>query len=639
MIIWLILLLPFIGFTLSFLLGKKRNDSVVWINIIIATLLLATSVFVFFNENLVNNQFSFKWLQVGNVTLELGFFVNPLTRLMLVLVSFIALLVQLFSSEYMKTDENRFRYVGFLNFFVFSMLGVVLADGLLMMYFFWELVGLSSYLLIGFWYQKQEAVVAAKKAFLMNRIGDVGFLIGIFIVYFVFQSTRFEFINSHLHLLHQQTGVISFVGLFLFCGCIGKSAQFPLHTWLPDAMEGPTPVSALIHAATMVAAGIFLLARIYPLFSGFDIAVIQGVGCFTMLMGAVYAIFQTDIKKTLAYSTVSQLGLMVMGAGADVSVFHLLTHAFFKAALFLCAGSVIHALHHAKTNNNEHYDYQDTRLMGGLKKFLPITTIVYILASLSLMGVPFFSGYLSKDALILNIFNQYNQQNNYYLLLFILVLLGVGLTAFYMTRQFFTIFMGEFRNKQLVKTSIHEANWAIKLPLIILVALSTGVFFAINPFSDNSVWLWDFLSGKESIHSNQHHLIVPVLSVFMTTLGIVSGYFLRNKNLYYTIPTFDVLFDALFVKTTLWLAKFAQIIDSNWIDALVNLLASMQIHFSVLVAWFDSTVIDGLVQMLAHVSGLLGKITRSFQGGKVQLYFVWALLGLLSLVFYVVSNS
>ncbi len=499
MIIWLILLLPFLGFVFSFLLGKKQNDLVVWANIMIGLLVLGASIFVFFEDVSTYNSLQYQWLHIGSHILHFGFFINPLTQLMLVLVSFIAVLVQVFSSEYMKTDENRFRYVGFLNFFVFSMLGVVLADSLLMMYFFWELVGLSSYLLIGFWYQKEAAVQAAKKAFLINRIGDIGFLLGIFAIYLVFQTTDIRLITNQSALLHSSSGLVSYAGLLLFCGCIGKSAQFPLHTWLPDAMEGPTPVSALIHAATMVAAGIFLLARIHPLFSDFDIAIIQAIGCITMLLGAFYAVFQTDIKKTMAYSTVSQLGLMVMGAGADTSVFHLLTHAFFKAALFLCAGSVIHALHHSKTHNNQHFDYQDTRLMGGLKSVLPLTTMVYLVAAASLMGVPFFSGYLSKDALVLDIFNRYHGQNNFYLILFVLVLIGISLTAFYMTRQFFTVFMGQFRNEIVNKTSIHEVTWKIKLPLIVLGVLSFGVVFSINPFSEKIVWLWVFFQIKNKV--------------------------------------------------------------------------------------------------------------------------------------------
>jgi NADH-quinone oxidoreductase subunit L len=563
---------------------------------------------------------------------QFGFLFDSLTLMMLVLVNFIALLVEIFSLEYMENDPDLYRYFGFLSLFVFSMLGIVLTDNLFVMYGFWELVGLSSYLLIGFWYKKPEAVKASKKAFLMNRIGDVGFLIGIFAVYFYNnQSTDLTtFANFKLPTAYC---------LLLFCGTIAKSAQFPLHTWLPDAMEGPTPVSALIHAATMVVAGIYLLIRVSPMFDETTLAIIAGIGAITMILGSVYAIFQTDIKKTLAYSTVSQLGLMVVGLGSEASTFHLLTHAFFKAGLFLCAGAIIHALHHA----GEDFDAQDMRLMGGLRKKMPFVFICYLVCSMALMGLPLFSGFLSKDAIIskwhffyyLASETEYIETSQYYILLIIiLIAIGIILTAFYMTRQIWMIFFGEFRNEKVDIKSIHEGSWKMKFPIGILAILSTGFVFSINPLSIEHSWFGDFIGTK----FEENHLI-GIISTSFALIGIMAGYFTRHRIFTFQIPTFDNFYHKIFVNPTLKLSNIIQFFDQRILDSLVNLLANLQVFIAKFIGWFDAKIIDGIPNGTVCCAGIIGRVTRSAQGGKVQLYVALAFLGLIGVLVFTILTE
>ncbi len=616
-LIWLILLTPLVGFGVGMTLGRKQNAVVGLITTGFSGLALVTALALLFNNSLPQtHHWVFDWFSFGSMPVRFGFLADPLTLMMLVLVNFIALLVQLFSQDYMHDDPDKYRYFSFLQLFVFSMLGIVLTDNLFVMYAFWELVGLSSYLLIGFWYQKATAVQAAKKAFLVNRVGDLGFLLGIFGVYFYNNgSTDITTLGT--------TAMPTVVGLLLFGGCMGKSAQFPLHTWLPDAMEGPTPVSALIHAATMVAAGIFLVARIHPILTVDAQVVIATVGCITMLLGSAYAIFQTDIKKTLAYSTVSQLGLMLLGLGTEASVFHLLTHAFFKAGLFLSAGAVIHALHHA--GHHHEFDAQDTRLMGGLRKKLPFTFACYLIFSASLAGLPLFSGFLSKDTILANLFHL-GESNPYFTYLGFAVLLGVFLTAFYMTRQVLTVFFGEFRNTLFAVSTVHEGSWKLKMPLALLAILSTGFVFSWNPFNAGHVWFWHFLNPMMEEIAENH--TIALVSVVVGLAGILTAYLTRNKVITYSLPTFDGLYDFLLVQPTLTLAKQLQRFDVQIVDFAVNSLVSLQVALATLAAWLDSTFIDGVPNGLATGAGIIGKVTRSVQGGKVQVYIVSALLGL-----------
>ncbi|PWK27882.1 NADH-quinone oxidoreductase subunit L [Arcicella aurantiaca] len=619
-IIWFILFTPLLGFILPMILGKKNNTLAGWITVGLTGLNLAFSAY-FLLQNLHNpqNHLVFDWFSINDKAYKFGFLFDSLTLMMLVLVNFIALLVEIFSLEYMHDEPDQYRYFGFLSLFVFSMLGIVLTDNLFVMYAFWELVGLSSYLLIGFWYKKPEAVQASKKAFLMNRIGDAGFLIGIFAVYF--------YNNQSLDLTTlSQSQLPTIYCILLFCGCIGKSAQFPLHTWLPDAMEGPTPVSALIHAATMVVAGIYLFIRVQPMFSVDALTIIAGIGAITMLLGSVYAIFQTDIKKTLAYSTVSQLGLMVLGLGTDFSTFHLLTHAFFKAGLFLSAGAIIHALHHA----GHDFDAQDMRLMGGLRKRIPFTFICYLVCSMALMGLPLFSGFLSKDGILSLWFDEHNPIIFRQLFLGA-ILLGIILTAFYMTRQVWMVFFGEFRNENVNPDNIHEGSWKIKMPIGILTIFSTGFVFSLNPLSAEHGW---FISFMNSDKIEENHLVAIVSTIF-ALIGVTTGYLTRNKT-FSGLPTFDAFYQKLFVNPTVKLSSYLQIFDQQFVDAIVNFLANLQVHIAKLIGWFDAKIIDGVPNGLAYSSGIVGRITRSAQGGKVQLYIGIAFLGLIGLVLFIV---
>ena len=388
------------------------------------------------------------WLEVGDLKVQLGLYLDRLSLLMLFVVTGVGGVIHIYSAGYMKDDPGCSRYFACLSLFTFSMLGIVLASNLVMMFIFWELVGVSSYLLIGFWFEKPSAADACKKAFLTNRLGDFGFLLGIILVWAATNTLQFDELHQRLVIKSPDAlgSVSALAGLLIFCGAMGKSAQFPLHVWLPDAMEGPTPVSALIHAATMVAAGVYMLCRVFFLFNipqvwpewlsflrGFSaLDVIAWIGGFTALLAALMAVQQNDIKRILAYSTLSQLGYMVMAVGLhgpSAAMFHLTTHASFKALLFLGAGSVIHALHHE----------QDIWKMGGLKAKLPTTYWTFLLGTLALCGVPPFSGFYSKDA-ILAVAAEHN------LALFILAVFVAGLTAFYMFRLVFVAFLGPVKD-------------------------------------------------------------------------------------------------------------------------------------------------------------------------------------------------
>lgn len=394
-----------------------------------------------------SEQVSIEWFRLLDTTYSFDLLLNNLTFLMYFIVQFIAFWVQLFSIKYMHDDKGFSRYFAFINLFVFSMLGIVVSGNLLLIYIFWELVGLSSYFLIGFWYEKTAATNASKKAFLVNRVGDAGFLIGILLLYSIFETFNLQSITAQATQFFEEIStysamkqltkeqLLTMAGALVFAGCIGKSAQFPLQIWLPDAMQGPTPVSALIHAATMVAAGIFLMARISPVLTPTAGVIIASIGAFTAFIGAYSAIYQNDIKKVLAYSTISQLGLMVVGIGTgatNAALFHLSTHAFFKAGLFLSAGVIIHYMHHE----------QDIRKLGNLRKQLPIVFITFGVCGASLAGLPFFSGFLSKDAILVEAFQwAAEKDSDWYFVVPILSVIASVMTAFYITRMFMLLFL------------------------------------------------------------------------------------------------------------------------------------------------------------------------------------------------------
>lgn len=597
---------------------------------------------------------------------------------MLVLVSGISLLVQFFSVEYMKGDSGYGRYFACLSFFTFSMFGILVASNLLMIFVFWEMVGFASYLLIGFWYSKDSASQASKKAFIVNRVGDIGFLLGILIIWSVFKTLDLKELKS---LLSDSPSIsqslIFLAGLGLFAGCVGKSAQFPLQIWLPDAMEGPTPVSALIHAATMVAAGVFLLAKVFFILNLDVLTIIAFVGAITAFMGAIAALKQYDIKKVLAYSTISQLGYMVMamGIGAyQASLFHLITHAFFKAGLFLCAGSVIHSLHTAGHHlKNCHFDAQDMRLMGGLRKHLPVTFIIYCVTAASLAGIPFTSGFLSKDAIVLNSIAwsgvMADKLGIVAYLIPLISLVTVFLTSFYMGRQIFLIFFGNFRLEKIIPDFSHfkieKESFIITLPLIVLGTCSLFFLFSVNPLSPDNSFIFNYLekdiqiiSGnlfedKNMIFYEVHqrlaglHTTTLIASVLLVGLGIALAskmYYRKDINLDTTGEGIleklslnnwylDSIYNKTIVRFIVSCSAFTNKIDKLVIDPFLHLIAYFTVISALIVKVFDKLFVDGLVNGSVYMTGRIGVLARSFQGGKVQYFFITVIISLVLLIY------
>ncbi|MFN8354295.1 MAG: NADH-quinone oxidoreductase subunit L [Spirosomataceae bacterium] len=627
-LILLMMLTQLAGFVVALAKNREANSTVGWVACCITFLGLGLSGLIFLSASPSTLPYlaGIEWFTFGGKPFLLGVFLDQLGVLMLLLVNFIGLLVQVFSLSYMHKEPDRYRYYAFLSLFIFAMLGLVTSRSLFVIYFFWELVGLSSYLLVGFWHTKPEAVAAAKKAFVVNRIGDAMLMVGIFYVYRSLGTTDFSEINQCWQ------GCVSptWVGVLLFGGAVAKSAQFPLHVWLPDAMEGPTPVSALIHAATMVAAGIFLLARVFPLLSPGALSIIAIIGAFTALLGGLYALAQFDLKKVLAYSTISQLGLMVMGMGVGApaaSVFHLFTHAFFKAGLFLSAGAIIHALHRI----NHAFDAQDMRLMGGLRSQLPVTFWCYTLCAAALAGLPLFSGFLSKDALLAGAWYWASAQANP--LAYLIPLAGfasAGLTAFYMARQWVLIFTGDFRNPIAEASQVQETSIYIKIPLLLLAIGSLGFAFSWNPLSAEHSWFFQLIPNT----TPELHWI-SVVATLLAVGGIYVSYQWFSQDPF-RLLNWTVNIDALYTRYVISpLLRFSKLLywaDQQLVDGLVNAVATLQVSLANLSAWTDAHVVDGLVNGTAKLAGRVGKLTRSVQSGKIQLYVAVAVIGVLWLI-------
>ena len=470
---WIVPLFPLLSFLVLILFGRRFKESSFKIAIFLTLLSTIFSILVLFERFTAPTYKSEAlWLAIGEVQLTVGFEVNQLNALMLVIVSLVSFLVHTYSAGYMKGDDRFSVYYAYLGLFTFAMLGLVLSPNLLQTYIFWELVGVGSFLLIGFYFYKEEAKQAAKKAFIMTRIGDVGLLIGMILLFWQVGSFEYDEIFQAVSDGVLSQGMITLTAILIFIGAVGKSGQFPLHTWLPDAMEGPTPVSALIHAATMVAAGVYLVAAVFPLFEASEAALmtVAIVGAITAIFAATIALVQTDIKRVLAYSTISQLGYMMLAlgtAGYVAGVFHLTTHAFFKALLFLAAGSVIHAVH-----------TQDIEKMGGLWKKLPKTGLLFLIGTMAISGVPLLSGFFSKDEILIATWNAGHP------VLFTLAIITAFLTAFYMFRLFFMVFMGKSRGEQ---NEVHESPTIMILPMTVLA------FLAIFAGYINTPWFGTFL--------------------------------------------------------------------------------------------------------------------------------------------------
>jgi NADH-quinone oxidoreductase subunit L len=619
---------------------------------------------------------NFPWFQIADTWLKLGWVLDPLTAVMLVMVCFVGLLIFIYSVGYMAHDENFTRFFCFLSLFAAAMLGLVIANSLLLLFICWELVGLTSYLLIGFWFHKPSAAAAAKKAFVTTRLGDIAFLLGILWLYS--QTGTLLFYDHGRGCLEQPALAVLFaeptrlglaagtlIGLLIFAGAIGKSGQVPLHVWLPDAMEGPTPVSALIHAATMVAAGVFLIARVYPLMDGLSLQAVTWVGAATAVFGASIAIAQSDIKRILAYSTVSQLGFMMMGLGTGgvaVGMFHLITHAFFKALLFLGAGSVIHGCQ----------EEQDIRCLGGLRKFMPLTFATYAVGMMALSGVPlFFSGFWSKDG-ILHAAHAWPVSH----WPFYLGIVGAFLTAFYMSRQVFLVFFGSCRlvfgrtsaaEQRIVKdvgAPIHarpetpqESPAEMTLPLLVLAACSMFLGFIGTPALP---WFQAFLSG-ESLQPAASRLFEPgqrfvmLVATVVVTVGIALGWWLYGRNpvsakepdvLERTWPNLftllrkkyyvDEIYDWALVGLN---ASWARLCD--WLDRWLWGGAVRCVELLVLgLAWIDRFVDEYVVNLgfdetCRRLTGT-GWVLSKLQNGQIQGYLRVIGLGLIVLLLLVI---
>jgi NADH-quinone oxidoreductase subunit L len=616
---------------LSFLLCLIIPNGYSWLTTIISPMLLliSASISVYLLATFsANSSFtlSLEWFRVGEYAFNSNLELNRWSVLMLPIVTVISFLVHLYSVGYMAGDNGIKRYFAMLGFFTFAMLGIVLSDNLLVIFIFWELVGFSSYLLIGHWLEKTPASKAAQKAFMFNRIGDVGFLVGIMIIWTNTQTLDLQILLNQTEIQLWQTAA----SLCIFCGVVGKSAQVPLFTWLPDAMEGPTPVSALIHAATMVAAGVFLLARVFPLFTETSLNVVAITGSFTALLAAVFALMQFDIKKILAYSTISQLGLMItaVGVGApNAAMLHLTTHAFFKACLFLGAGSIIYAMHLA-SKQIENFDVQDIRNLGGLRKKMPTTFYTFMLAAASLAGVPFFSGFISKDSILESIWNWSGSMQS---IILVLTLTTSVFTILYIFRMVRFIFFG---NENQYTASVTETPWVMRIAMVILASASIWIFVSTNPFG-SSGWITQ-LVGTTPISTK-----VTAYSAAIVTLTLIIASRLYSKN---SIPKsvtifrngfqMDWVYHKLFERPAIQLADASNKIDRTWIDGFIHFLAYSQVLFAHLITWFDKHIIDGSVNASAWAASATGNFIRSFQAGKIQLYIFWAMIGLIIFLFF-----
>src|SRR6476661_1956389 len=653
--LWMIPAVP-LGASLVILsLSNARRKSATALAVIGQVLALAMSVLAFAATlqvpgfRAVRN---FTWFTFGEQTLRLGSVLDPLAAAMLVMITLVGLCIFVFSVGYMAEDKNFTRFFAYLSFFSGAMLGLVIANSLLLLFIFWELVGLASYLLIGFWIEKPGAAAAAKKAFITTRIGDMGFFLGMLWLYgrsgtlLFYDGGNGCLENGGLAMLGTSPAVAGFIALLIFCGAAGKSGQFPLHVWLPDAMEGPTPVSALIHAATMVAAGVFLVARVFPLFNvgavhGVtpSLTVVVWIGVTTALMAALIAIAQEDIKRILAYSTISQLGLMMVSLGVGgvaAGIMHLLAHGFFKALLFLGAGSVIHGCH----------GEQDIRKMGGLRGLMPVTFVTYAIGMMALSGVPlFFSGGWTKEEILHATAHWPRSHIPYYLML-----AGVVLTALYMTRQMIYVFFG---NRHSAAEHAHESPRVMTMPLIVL---AIGTVFLSVVLTTAWPWLHGYLTG-EPVHFEIAQLIQPMLfiSLALVGAGIALGIWFYRKAgaqtrdrpaegdpLEYAQPALfrflanKMWIDELYARTIsafAWAsARLSDWMDRYFWDGLVRGFGAIAQLFGIFTADVDERGINAGVDETTVGARGLGRLLSSAHSGQIQIYLGVVAVGMLALL-------
>ena len=618
----LILVLPLLSFVVLGLMDTKWKPKVagtIGTTVLgIVTLLSYYTAWMYFSSADISGTyqklipFQMEWLRfTEHLYINLGILLDPISVMMLVVISTVSLMVHIYSLGYMKGEKGFERYYAFLSLFTFSMLGLVLATNIFQMYIFWELVGVSSYLLIGFYYTKPEAVAASKKAFIVTRFADMFFLIGILFLSFYTKTFDFGILTSGDASVFASTTGVSFMGVsvmswamaLIFIGGAGKSAMFPLHIWLPDAMEGPTPVSALIHAATMVVAGVYLVARLFPVYVLYTPDVLHGiayVGAFTSLFAAVIACVQTDIKRVLAFSTISQIGFMMValgvskmggeeGLGYVAGMFHLFTHAMFKALLFLGAGSIIHAVHSNEMSK-----------MGGLRKYMPFTHWTFLIACLAIAGIPPFSGFFSKDEILTAVFNF----NPYF---GALMTFTAGLTAFYMFRLYYNIFWGKEHKHDHTP---HESPFAMLFPLIFLATVTVFAGWAI-PFGN-------FVSSDGVAFHSELDMTTATISVVVALLSIALAtvfYMKDSKTPAKLATTFSGLHKA---------ASHRFYVDEVYMFITKKVIFN---NISTPIAWFDRHVIDATMDGFANVTQWTSRRIKGFQSGEVQHYAFVILLG------------
>ncbi|PEL16760.1 NADH-quinone oxidoreductase subunit L [Bacillus wiedmannii] len=592
---WLIPLFPLVSFFLLLIFGKKIREGSSVLSIFLVFLSFIFAVLVLIERfSKVGLKHKWVWLRTGDIDISFGFEVTALGALMLFIVTLVSLLVHVYSKGYMKGDERLPTFYAYLGLFTFAMLGLVISPNLLQLYIFWELVGLGSFLLIGFYFFKEEAKAAAKKAFIMTRIGDVGLFIGMILIFWHAGSFEYDAIFRAIHTGDLTPTMITITAILIFIGAMGKSGQFPLHTWLPDAMEGPTPVSALIHAATMVAAGVYLVATMFPLFSASAVAMqtVAIVGAFTAIFAASIGLVQTDIKRVLAYSTVSQLGYMMLAlgsAGYVAGVFHLTTHAFFKALLFLAAGSVIHAVH-----------TQDINKMGGLQKKMKVTGALFLIGTLAISGVPLLSGFFSKDEILAVTW----MNGNY--VLFILAVIAAFLTAFYMFRLYFLVFTGEVKTKE----DVHESPRVMTYPMIVLGVLAVVAGYMNTPWF--GTFLGDWLTKDVAFKAREAHgpVWIMIVATLVSLAGIALAYFIYGKK--------SISRDWAGGDGT---PLYNLLKEKYYVDELYNMtVIPITKGIAHVLRLFEAYVVEGIAVLIGSlIKGLSGLGSR-LQNGNVQVY-------------------
>jgi NADH-quinone oxidoreductase subunit L len=644
-LVWLAVAFPLLGFLVNGSMALRRTTpksavSIVGVGVLVASFIVSAGVFLELWQHPPKAPIIvdlWRWLPVGTLQIDMAFQVDQLSTVMLLIVTGVGSLIHLFSVGYMREDPGYARYFSYLNLFVVFMLVLVLGSSFPVMFIGWEGVGLCSYLLIGFWFNDKANADAGKKAFIVNRIGDFGFLVAMFMLWHALGTLTFTgVIERAPGAFPVGSSVVTAITLFLFLGCTGKSAQIPLYTWLPDAMAGPTPVSALIHAATMVTAGVYLVARTNVLFALAPLSstVVAGIGALTALFAATIGLRQYDIKKVLAYSTVSQLGYMFLGVGTGAytaGIFHLATHAFFKALLFLGSGSVIHAMHEAYHATHSHADAQDMRNMGGLKQYMPVTFWLMLIATLAISGIPPFSGFFSKDEILAAAFAR-GETIPIYHVFYAMGVLAALLTAYYMARLMTMTFLGENRTGAEERGHIHDAPLVMTGPLIVLGLLSAvGGALNLPPFLGGSAALERWLEpitapaaryfALEMPHGNTELFLVGA-AVAIGAIGLVAGWWVTSHRrllpaaesppdtglarVLYRKYYVDELYNRVIVRPVVWLSRF------------------------VLWRGVDQGLVDGAaVNGSARLSRGLGWLGSRLQTGQVGVYIVLFLVGAL----------